>query len=70
MISSTSNAKVKNIMNLKKSAKARKKEKCFLVEGPRMFFEIPKDRIEECYLTEDPRGREQTNRDPSGYKRT
>ena len=52
MISSTSNAKVKNIMNLKKSAKARKKEKCFLVEGPRMFFEIPKDRIEECYLTE------------------
>ena len=49
MISSTSNAKVKNIMNLKKSAKARKKEKCFLVEGPRMFFEIPKDRIEECY---------------------
>ena len=54
MISSTSNAKVKNIMNLKKSAKARKKEKCFLVEGPRMFFEIPKDRIEECYLTEDP----------------
>ena len=43
MISSTSNAKVKNIMNLKKSAKARKKEKCFLVEGPRMFFEIPKD---------------------------
>lgn len=53
MISSTSNAKVKNIMNLKKSAKARKKEKCFLVEGPRMFFEIPKDRIEECYLTEE-----------------
>ena len=40
-------------MNLKKSAKARKKEKCFLVEGPRMFFEIPKDRIEECYLTEE-----------------
>ena len=53
MISSTSNAKVKNIMNLKKSAKARKKEKCFLVEGPRMFFEIPKGRIEECYLTEE-----------------
>ena len=53
MISSTSNAKVIIIMNLKKSAKARKKEKCFLVEGPRMFFEIPKDRIEECYLTEE-----------------
>lgn len=53
MISSTSNAKVKNIINLKKNARARKKENCFLVEGPRMFFEIPKDRIEECYLTEE-----------------
>lgn len=38
MISSTSNIKVKNIINLKKSAKARKKENCFLVEGPRMFL--------------------------------
>ena len=45
MISSTSNIKVKNIINLKKSAKARKKENCFLVEGPRMFFEIPRDRV-------------------------
>lgn len=53
MISSTSNIKVKNIINLKKSAKARKKENCFLVEGPRMFFEIPRDRVMECYLTEE-----------------
>ena len=53
MISSTSNIKVKNIINLKKSAKARKKENCFLVEGPRMFFEIPRDRVVECYLTEE-----------------
>ena len=53
MISSTSNIKVKNIINLKKSAKARKKENCFLVEGPGMFFEIPRDRVMECYLTEE-----------------
>ena len=53
MISSTSNAKVKNIINLKKNARARKKENCFLVEGPRMFFEIPQNRIMECYLTEE-----------------
>ena len=53
MISSTSSIKVKNIINLKKSAKARKKENCFLVEGPRMFFEIPRDRVMECYLTEE-----------------
>lgn len=53
MISSTSNIKVKNIINLKKNARARRKENCFLVEGPRMFFEIPKARIMECYLTEE-----------------
>ena len=38
MISSTSNIKVKNIINLKKSEKARKKENCFLVEGPECFL--------------------------------
>ena len=53
MISSTSNVKVKNLINLKKNARARKKESCFLVEGPRMFFEIPKNRVKECYLTEE-----------------
>ena len=53
MISSTANVKVKNLINLKKNARARKKENCFLVEGPRMFFEIPKNRVKECYLTEE-----------------
>ena len=38
MISSTSNIKVKNIINLKKSAKARKKENCFLVESSENVF--------------------------------
>lgn len=40
-------------MNLKKSAKARREGNCFLVEGPRMFFETPQSRIMECYLTEE-----------------
>lgn len=52
MISSTANARIKNIINLKKSAKARREGNCFIVEGPRMFFEIPAERIVECYLTE------------------
>ena len=52
MISSSSNAKVKNIINLKKSAKARKEQECFLVEGPRMVFEVPKDQLEQIYVTE------------------
>lgn len=51
MISSTSNVRIKNIVQLKKSARARKEKNCFLVEGPRMFFEVPKDRLLEVYLT-------------------
>ena len=53
MISSTSNARIKNIIKLKKSARERRKQGCFLVEGPRMFFEIHREDIRECYMTED-----------------
>lgn len=53
MISSTSNSKIKNMMHLKNNARARKKQKCFFVEGPRMFFEVPQNRLLEVYLTED-----------------
>lgn len=52
MISSTSNSRIKNIMNLKNSARARRQQDCFLVEGPRMFFEVPKERLLEVYVTE------------------
>lgn len=53
MISSTTNARIKNLMQLKKSAKARKEQKCFLVEGPRMFFEVPMEQLLEVYVTEE-----------------
>ena len=53
MITSTTNARIKNLMQLKKSAKARKEQKCFLVEGPRMFFELPPAQLQEAYLTAD-----------------
>jgi TrmH family RNA methyltransferase len=53
MISSSTNPKIKNIVKLKKSAKARKEQGSFLVEGPRMFFEVPADRLKEIYVTED-----------------
>ena len=52
MSTSSANQKVKTICRLKKSTKLRREQKCFLVEGPRMFFEIPEDRILECYMTE------------------
>lgn len=53
MISSTSNSKVKNIVNLRKNARERRKQKCFLVEGPRMFFEAPSELLREVYVTEE-----------------
>ncbi len=51
MITSTSNAKIKRIISLKKKKKLRDSEKVFLVEGVRMFREIPKDRLLEIYVT-------------------
>lgn len=52
MITSTANAKVKRIVNLKKKRKARDEEKVFLVEGMRMFLEVPADRLLEVYVSE------------------
>lgn len=52
MITSTSNAKVKRLVNLKKKRKARDEEKVFLTEGIRMFEEVPGNRLLELYVTE------------------
>ncbi len=52
MITSTSNAKVKYLVNLRKKRKARDEERVFLVEGIRMFVETPKDRLLEVYVSE------------------
>lgn len=52
MITSTSNAKIKNIMKCAKSAKDRRRADVFLVEGIRMFSEIPKKLLVEAYVTE------------------
>ena len=52
MITSTSNAKVKNLVNLKKKRKARDEEKVFLVEGIRMFREVPLNQLKEVYVSE------------------
>lgn len=69
MITSTSNAKIKNIINLKNSARARKKQKGFLVEGPRMFFEVPRERLLEVYLTEEFEGKYKEQLEGYSYER-
>ena len=52
MITSTSNARVKRLVNLKKKKTARDEERVFLVEGIRMFREVPTDQLEEVYVSE------------------
>ena len=52
MITSTSNTKVKTLVNLKKKRKERDKENVFLVEGIRMFREVPSDKLKEVYVSE------------------
>ena len=52
MITSTSNSKVKNITALLKKSKERTRQGVFLVEGPKMFWEVPKERIEQVFVSE------------------
>ena len=53
MISSPANEKIKHVAALQKKAALREEEAVFVVEGVRLFEEIPKERIKEAYLTQD-----------------
>lgn len=52
MITSTSNPQVKRLLQLQKKSKARNEEKVFIVEGLRMFVEVPQERVEKVYISE------------------
>ncbi len=52
MITSNSNAQVKRLLQLQKKSKARNEEKVFLVEGLRMFLEVPSKRVQKVYISE------------------
>ncbi len=52
MITSTSNAAVKNVVNLCKKAKERIEQGLFIVEGPKMFAELPAERLKTAYVSE------------------
>ena len=52
MITSTSNAKVKRLVNLRKKRRARDAEGVFLTEGLRMFQEVQESELKELYVTE------------------
>lgn len=52
MITSIANQQIKNIVKLNKSTKFRKEQGVFIVEGIRMFQEVPKERLVDTYVTE------------------
>ena len=53
MITSNSNEKIKQLAKLLKSTKYRKEEHVFVVEGIRMFREIPEHCRKQTYITND-----------------
>ena len=52
MITSAANKKVKNIASLLSRSRERKKQGVFVVEGIKMFTEVPIDRLLEIYIEE------------------
>jgi len=52
MITSTANAKVKQLVQLQKKSRSRREQGVFIIEGSRMFSEAPRERIAEVYVSE------------------
>lgn len=52
MITSTANQKIKSLIKLRKNAKLRSEKKVYLVEGVRMFTEVPLEYLLEVWVSE------------------
>lgn len=52
MITSTSNTQVKQLIQLQKKSKVRNEQKVFIVEGIRMFQEVPREMVKKVYISE------------------
>lgn len=52
MITSSSNKRIKEIIQLNQKAKIRRERDVFIVEGMKMFLEAERNRIEEVYVSE------------------
>ena len=52
MITSSSNQQMKNLTQLMKKSRERKKQGVFVVEGVKMFSEAPKEWIRDVYVSE------------------
>lgn len=65
MLTSLQNPKVKEIVQLQKKRKIREEKNVFVVEGIRMFREVPKTRVEQIFATK--KCVEQFQKEFSGY---
>ncbi len=52
MITSVSNAKIKNVMQLNQKAKARREQGLFVAEGRKMFLEAPENWVSQVFVSE------------------
>lgn len=52
MISSTTNKKVKNLVQLVQKAKSRREQDVFVTEGIKMFLEVPAENLQEVYVSQ------------------
>ena len=52
MITSASNQRVKNLVNLIQKSKARREQDVFITEGVKMFLEAAPEMIKEVYVSE------------------
>lgn len=52
MITSSSNAQIKNVIQLNTKGKARREQGLFVVEGVKMFREAPKAWVQKVYISE------------------
>lgn len=52
MITSSSNAQVKQLIQLQKKSKIRNEQNVFIVEGIRMFQEVPRNMVKKVYISE------------------
>lgn len=52
MITSTSNQQIKNVIKLCQKSKARREQDVFVVEGEKMFSEVPQNMLQQVYVSE------------------
>ena len=52
MITSVTNKQIKNIIRLQKSSRTRREQGLFVIEGIRMFQEVPEARLDKIFVTE------------------